>query len=207
VVRRLARGTASSSRGRSPDSRIGAPPSLPGTDGPSGVLRARSPVTVARPCRTRTGFTFQRGGSPAGSRLGLFLLSKGFSRIPSERASQTRNRIRPSPYTAPCKRHCPLPAPSRGARMTLMATPADRVPKALRLRLHRLKNAYRKAYRREPPFELPVTEETAAQAIAFLEEALRQVGLTVQDESANKSAIRGKRTRRPSHPGSVARGG
>jgi len=91
--------------------------------------------------------------------------------------------------------------------MTLMATPADRVPKALRLRLHRLKNAYRKAYRREPPFERPVTEETAAQAIAFLEEALRQVGLTVQDESANKSAIRGKRTRRPSHPGSAARGG
>jgi hypothetical protein len=29
--------------------------------------------------------------------------------------------------------------------MTLMATPADRVPKALRLRLHRLKNAYSSA--------------------------------------------------------------
>jgi hypothetical protein len=91
--------------------------------------------------------------------------------------------------------------------MTLMATPADRVPKAQRLRLHRLKNAYRKAYRREPQFERPVTEEAAAQAIAFLEEALRQVGMTVQDESANKSAVRGKRTRRRStHPGSAARG-
>jgi hypothetical protein len=207
VVRRLARGTAPSSRGRSPDSRIGAPPSLPGTDGPSGVLRARSPVTVARPCRTRTGFTFQRGRSPAGSRLGLFLMSKGFSRIRSERASPRRNRTRPYPYSGTLQATCPLPALSRGARMTLMATPADRVPKALRLRLHRLKNAYRKAYRREPPFELPVTEETAAQAIAFLEEALRQVGMTVQDESANKSAIRGKRTRRPSRPGSTARGG
>ena len=86
--------------------------------------------------------------------------------------------------------------------MTLMATPVDRVPKALRLRLHRLKNTYRKAYRREPEFERPVTEEAAAQAIAFLEEALRQVGMTPQDESANKSGTRRKRSRRRSaHPG------
>jgi hypothetical protein len=91
--------------------------------------------------------------------------------------------------------------------MTLMATPADRVPKALRLRLHRLKNAYRKAYRGEPQFERPVTEETAAQAVAFLEEALRRVGMTVEDESANQNATRRKRTgRRSTRPGRAARG-
>ena len=54
-----------------------------------------------------------------------------------------------------------------------MGEPDDRVPKEHRLRLHRLKNAYRKAYRREPQLERPVTEEAALEAIAFLERALR----------------------------------
>jgi hypothetical protein len=60
-------GRLPSSRGRSPDSRITAPPSLPRTHGPSGISRGRSPVTVARPRRTRTGFPFQPPGgtSPA----------------------------------------------------------------------------------------------------------------------------------------------
>lgn len=53
-----------------------------------------------------------------------------------------------------------------------MADHDDRVPKAYRLRLHRLKNAFRKAYRREPDIGRPVTEEAAREAIASLENAL-----------------------------------
>ena len=52
-----------------------------------------------------------------------------------------------------------------------MTDPADRVPKAYRNRLHRLKNAYRKAYGREPDMDRPVTESAAIEAIAFLEDA------------------------------------
>jgi hypothetical protein len=57
-----------------------------------------------------------------------------------------------------------------------------RVPKIYRHRLHRLKNAYRRAYRREPPIERPVTEQAALEAIAFLERELRQARMTVQRE-------------------------
>ena len=59
-------------------------------------------------------------------------------------------------------------------------TEDDRVPKPYRYRLHRLKNAYRKAYRSEPPLERPVTDEAALRAIAFLEEALQRVGVAIE---------------------------
>lgn len=63
-----------------------------------------------------------------------------------------------------------------------MAKPDDRVPKAYRHRLHRLKNAYRKAYRREPELERPVTEEAAVDAISRLEQALHEAGVTPPDD-------------------------
>ena len=57
-----AKATVLSRSGRSPDSRILAPPTLPGLPmvwAPSGSCRVRSPVTVARPCRIPTGFPLQ----------------------------------------------------------------------------------------------------------------------------------------------------
>lgn len=58
-----------------------------------------------------------------------------------------------------------------------MTEAADRVPKKYRNRVHRLKNAYRKAYRREPDLHPPpVTEEAAIEAITFLEDELRRAG-------------------------------
>jgi len=71
-----------------------------------------------------------------------------------------------------------------------MANPDDRVPKAYRHRLHRLKNAYRKAYGREPELERPVTEEAALQAIAFLEQALHRAGVPLSDDEPSEAARR-----------------
>jgi hypothetical protein len=71
-----------------------------------------------------------------------------------------------------------------------MANADDRVPKAYRHRLHRLKNAYRKAYRREPELERPVTEEAALQAIAFLEQALHRAGVPLSEDEPSVAARR-----------------
>jgi hypothetical protein len=62
-----------------------------------------------------------------------------------------------------------------------MSDPADRVPKAYRNRLHRLKNAYRKAYGREPKLDRPVTESAALDAIAWLEDALRRADVPIPE--------------------------
>ncbi len=64
---------------------------------------------------------------------------------------------------------------------TSMTDPGDRVPKAYRNRVHRLKNAYRKAYGHEPEMERPVTESAAIEAIAFLEDALRRVDVPIPE--------------------------
>jgi hypothetical protein len=63
-----------------------------------------------------------------------------------------------------------------------MTDPVDRVPKAYRNRLHRLKNAYRKAYGREPEMDRPVTESAAIEAIAFLEDAVRRAGVPIPEQ-------------------------
>ena len=73
----------------------------------------------------------------------------------------------------------PLPVSDNECGMT---DPADRVPKAYRNRLHRLKNAYRKTYRREPELDRPVTEEAAIEAIDFLEHELRRAGVPLPEE-------------------------
>jgi hypothetical protein len=67
----------------------------------------------------------------------------------------------------------------------------DRVPKQYRNRLHRLKNAYRRAYRREPTWERPVTEEAALEVIASLEAALRQAGVPLPGEESSPKCGRG----------------
>jgi hypothetical protein len=82
-----------------------------------------------------------------------------------------------------------------------MSEQIDRVPKAQRLQPHRLKNAYRKVYRREPAFARPATEEAALQAIAFLEQALRDAGAP-RDKENPKGVVpvpgrRRNRLRRP----------
>jgi hypothetical protein len=76
-----------------------------------------------------------------------------------------------------------------------MASPDDRVPKAYRHRLHRLKNAYRKAYRREPDLERPVTEVAAVDAIAFLEQALHEAGVTLPDDEGPQAPRRRRQKR------------
>jgi hypothetical protein len=65
---------------------------------------------------------------------------------------------------------------------TRMTDPYDRVPKTYRNRLHRLKNAYRKAYGREPEMDRPVTESAVIEAIAFLEDALRRAAVPIPDQ-------------------------
>jgi hypothetical protein len=62
-----------------------------------------------------------------------------------------------------------------------MTEPAGRVPKEYRNRVHRLKNAYRKAYGREPDMDRPVTKSAAIEAIAFLEDALRRAGAPIPE--------------------------
>jgi hypothetical protein len=81
--------------------------------------------------------------------------------------------------------HQPSRVPLAGwaTRMTGMSEQSNRVPKAQRLRLHRLKNAYRKVYRREPELGHPDTEEAALQAIASLERELRQAEVPLRDEN------------------------
>jgi hypothetical protein len=64
-----------------------------------------------------------------------------------------------------------------------MSAQNDRVPKAYRLRLHRLKNAYRRAFRHEPRIERPVTEQAALEAIHLLEQELRQAGAPTEEET------------------------
>lgn len=76
-----------------------------------------------------------------------------------------------------------------------MGNADDRVPKPYRHRLHRLKNAYRKAYRREPQLKRPVTEEDAVRAISFLEEALRQAGAFLPGAESPTRAVAAKRRR------------
>ncbi len=77
-----------------------------------------------------------------------------------------------------------------------MPDPADRVPKAYRNRLHRLKNAYRKVYRREPELDRAVTDRAAIEAIAFLEDALRRAGVPVPEEpERNTPGSRKRRSR------------
>lgn len=73
-----------------------------------------------------------------------------------------------------------------GNNVAKMAGGDDRVPKQYRNRLHRLKNAYRRAYRREPELERPVTEQSALHAIASLEEALRRAGVPVPGEETSR---------------------
>lgn len=53
------------------------------------------------------------------------------------------------------------------------------MPKLYRYRLHQLKNAYRKAFRREPEIERAETEEAARRVIAFLEQELQRAGIAV----------------------------
>ncbi|MGH2698814.1 MAG: hypothetical protein ACRDJL_06395 [Actinomycetota bacterium] len=68
-----------------------------------------------------------------------------------------------------------------------MTEAAGRVPKKYRNRVHRLKNAYRKAYSREPDLDPPpVTEEAAIDAINFLEDALRRAGQPLPAEFVPK---------------------
>jgi hypothetical protein len=69
-----------------------------------------------------------------------------------------------------------------------MTDPADCVPKKYRYRLHRLKTAYRKAYRREPDLEPPIKEQAAIAAITFLEDALRRAGEPLPAEFVPKGA-------------------
>jgi hypothetical protein len=69
-----------------------------------------------------------------------------------------------------------------------MTEAADRVPKRYRNRIHRLKNAYRKAYRREPDLEPPVTEQAAIAAITLLEDALLRAGEPLPAEFVPKGA-------------------
>jgi hypothetical protein len=77
-----------------------------------------------------------------------------------------------------------------------MSDPADRVPKAYRNRLHRLKNAYRKAYRREPELDRAVTERAAIEAIDFLEDALRRAGVPLPEQVERQTPGSKKRRRR-----------
>jgi hypothetical protein len=77
-----------------------------------------------------------------------------------------------------------------------MTDPTARVPKAYRNRLHRLKNAYRRAYRREPDLEPAVTERGAIEAIAFLEDALGRAGVTIPEGLERKKP--GSKNRRRS---------
>jgi hypothetical protein len=74
--------------------------------------------------------------------------------------------------------------------------PADRVPKAYRNRVHRLKNAYRKAYGREPELDRPVTESAALEAIAWLEDALRRAGVPIPEQPERHTRGSGKRRSR-----------
>jgi hypothetical protein len=76
-----------------------------------------------------------------------------------------------------------------------MGNADDRVPKPYRHKLHRLKNAYRKAYRREPELKRPVTEEDALRAISLLEKALREAGAIPADEESPASAATANRRR------------
>jgi hypothetical protein len=80
---------------------------------------------------------------------------------------------------------------SLGHNVAEMTGGEDRVPKQYRNRIHRLKNAYRRAYRGEPELERPVTEQAALQAIASLEEALRRAGMTVPGEETSRKRKRG----------------
>lgn len=59
----------------------------------------------------------------------------------------------------------------------------QRVPKPYRYRLHKLKNAYRKTFHQEPDIERPFTDEAAARAILFLENALREAGMPVPNDN------------------------
>jgi hypothetical protein len=78
-----------------------------------------------------------------------------------------------------------------GHNVADMDSGEDRVPKQYRNRLHRLKNAYRRAYRREPAWERPVTEEAALEVIVSLEEALRQAGVPLPGEETSPKRRRG----------------
>lgn len=73
----------------------------------------------------------------------------------------------------------------------------DRVPKAYRLKLHRLKNQYRKVKRQEPELPMPVTEEAAEQSIALLEAALRQEGISFETELTSRRKRRQRGARQP----------
>jgi hypothetical protein len=76
-----------------------------------------------------------------------------------------------------------------------MSDPADRVPKAYRNRLHRLKNAYRQAYRREPELDRAVTERAAIEAIDFLEDALRSAGVPLPEQRRQTPGSKKRRSR------------
>ena len=76
-----------------------------------------------------------------------------------------------------------------------MTDPADRVPKTYRNRLHRLKNAYRTAYGREPDMDRPVTESAAIEAIAFLEDALGRAGVPIPEQLERRPLTRKRRSR------------
>jgi hypothetical protein len=77
-----------------------------------------------------------------------------------------------------------------------MTEPANPVPKKYRNRLHRLKNAYRKAYRREPDLEPPVTDEAAVAAITLLEDAVRRAGEPLPAGFVPKGAAPKKKRRK-----------
>jgi hypothetical protein len=72
----------------------------------------------------------------------------------------------------------------------------DRVPKAYKNRLHRLKNAYRKAYRREPEIGPALTESAALEAIGYLEEALERAGVPIPEPLVRRAPTSRKRRAR-----------
>ena len=76
-----------------------------------------------------------------------------------------------------------------------MTDSADRVPKAYRNRVHRLKNAYRKAYGHEPEMDRPVTESAAIEVITFLEDALRRAGVPIPEPLERHSPATKRRSR------------
>jgi hypothetical protein len=76
-----------------------------------------------------------------------------------------------------------------------MTDSPDRVPKEFRNRLHRLKNAYRKAYGHEPEMDRPVTESAAIETIAFLEDALRRAGVPIPEQLERRPRPTKRRSR------------
>jgi hypothetical protein len=142
-------------------------------------------------CRDRAGFppaslfTARTGCLPAGTATTERLCDCRFHLCRSEMGGQPAIRAQPGRTDGQRSRI--------GENGGAVASADDRVPKAYRHRLHRLKNAYRKAYRREPVFERPVTEEAAIDTIALLEQALDQAGVNLPDDEGSQTPRRRRR--------------